>query len=119
MQGRTFQIIIFLCIAAIGCYATISQVIRIREFLNIFYGNEPYLGIVFGAWFLGSAIGTFVGAKIEHTFKHAFSVFIITLFVMCLVLPVDVAIVFQKIEGYKLHIQSDGILIIIRSYGRI
>ncbi|CAG1023282.1 partial Polyamine aminopropyltransferase, partial [Patescibacteria group bacterium] len=62
----------------------------IREFLNIFYGNELCLGIVFGAWFLGIAIGAFVGAKIEHTFQHVFSVFIITLFIMCLVLPVQI-----------------------------
>lgn len=90
MQDRRFHIFLFLCIAAVGCYATIAQVILIREFLNIFYGNELCLGIVFGAWFLGIATGAFVGAKIEHTFQHAFSVFIITLFIMCLVLPVQI-----------------------------
>ena len=90
MQNKTSRILLFLCIAAIGCYATIAQVILIREFLNIFYGNELCLGIVFGAWFLGIATGAFAGAKIEHTFKHAFSVFIITLFAMCLVLPVQI-----------------------------
>ncbi len=81
---------VFLCIAAVGCYATIAQVMLIREFLNIFYGNELCLGIVFGAWFLGIATGAFAGAKIEHTVKHAFTVFVTTLMVMCFVLPVQI-----------------------------
>ena len=90
MQNKRALILVFLCIAAIGCYATIAQVMLIREFLNIFYGNELCLGIVFGAWFLGIAIGAFAGAKIEYTFKHAFTVFVITLMVMCFVLPVQI-----------------------------
>ena len=90
MQNKRALILVFLCIAAIGCYATIAQVMLIREFLNIFYGNELCLGIVFGAWFLGIATGAFAGAGIEHTFKHAFPVFVITLTVMCFVLPVQI-----------------------------
>ena len=92
MQNKTFRILFLtsLCIAAIGCYATIAQVMLIREFLNIFYGNELCLGIVFGAWFLGIAAGAFAGAKIEYTFKHAFTVFVITLMVMCFVLPLQI-----------------------------
>ena len=90
MQSKKVHILMFLCIAAIGCYATIAQVILIREFMNVFYGNELCLGIVFGAWFLGIAIGAFVGAKIEHNFKHTASVFIVTLIIMCFVLPFQI-----------------------------
>src|SRR3989339_2127127 len=93
MQSKRALILVFLCIAAIGCYATIAQVILIREFLNIFYGNELCLGVVFGAWFLGIAAGAFAGAKIEYTFKHAFTVFVITLMVLCFVLPVQIVFV--------------------------
>ncbi|MBI2556732.1 MAG: hypothetical protein HYW13_04835, partial [Planctomycetes bacterium] len=95
MQNKTFRVLFLtsLCIAAIGCYATIAQVMLIREFLNIFYGNELCLGIVFGAWFLGIAAGAFAGAKIEHAFKHAFTVFVITLMVLCFVLPVQIVFV--------------------------
>lgn len=99
MQSRTFHIVLFLCIAATGCYAAIAQVILIREFLNIFYGNELCLGIMFGAWFLGIATGAFEGAKIEHIFKSAFTVFIITLFVMCFILPVQIFLV-RGIRGF-------------------
>lgn len=81
---------LFLCIAAIGCYATAAQVILVREFLNVFYGNELCLGIVFGAWFLGISTGAFTGAKTDHVFKRAFHVFVITLLVMCFVLPAQI-----------------------------
>jgi len=100
MQNKTFRVLFLtsLCIAAIGCYATIAQVMLIREFLNIFYGNELCLGIVFGAWFLGIAAGAFAGAKIEHAFKHAFTVFVITLMVLCFVLPVQIVFV-RSVRG--------------------
>src|SRR3989337_2880175 len=90
MQSKRALILVFLCIAAIGCYATITQVMLIREFLNILYGNELCLGIVFGAWFLGIATGAYAGAKIKCTFKHAFTVFVITLIVIVFVFPVQI-----------------------------
>ncbi|HHT9130297.1 MAG TPA: spermidine synthase, partial [Candidatus Brocadiaceae bacterium] len=90
MQNKAGRISIFSCIAAIGCYATITQVMLIREFLNIFYGNELCLGVVFGAWFLGIAVGALAGAKVERNFNHAFSVFTIMLLIMCFVLPVQI-----------------------------
>ncbi|MDO8141847.1 MAG: hypothetical protein Q6358_10150 [Candidatus Brocadiales bacterium] len=93
MHNKITLILLFLCITAIGCYATIAQVMLIREFLNIFYGNELCLGIVFGAWFLGIATGAFAGARIGHTFKYAFAAFAITLMVLCFVLPVQIVFV--------------------------
>lgn len=90
MQSKTVRILILLCIVAIGCYATIAQVILIREFMNVFYGNELCLGIVFGAWFLGISIGAFAGAKFEHNFKQTFNVFTVTLLIMCFVLPLQI-----------------------------
>lgn len=62
----------------------------IREFLNIFYGNELCLGIVFGAWFLGIASGAFSGAKLDRFFKQPMTAFIVFLFSMCLVLPIQI-----------------------------
>jgi spermidine synthase len=90
MQNKSVRILIFLCIVVIGCYATIAQVILVREFLNIFYGNELCLGIVFGAWFSGIAIGAFAGLKIERISRYAIIVFGISLLAMCIVLPVQI-----------------------------
>src|SRR4030067_58932 len=98
MQSKNTFHLTFLCIAAIGCYAAIAQVILMREFLNIFYGNELCLGIVFGAWFLGIAAGAFAGAKLERIFKQPMIIFILFLFSMCLVLPVQIV----AIRGVRL-----------------
>ena len=90
MQNKTFPVKIALCIAAIGCYSTIAQVMLIREFLNIFYGSELCLGVIFGAWFLGIAIGAYTGAWMKRATQHAGAVFVMVLLVMCFVLPAQV-----------------------------
>ncbi len=55
MQNKRVLILVFLGIAAICCYVTIAQVILIREFLNVFYGNGLCL------W----------GLSLAHAFNHA------------------------------------------------
>ncbi|MEP9412199.1 MAG: hypothetical protein HRF42_12535 [Candidatus Brocadia sp.] len=99
MHNRASHILLFLCIAAIGFYAIIAQVMLTREFLNVFYGNELCLGIVFGAWFLGIATGAFAGAKNGRILKHAFGIFIITLFILCFVLPVQIFLI-RGVRGF-------------------
>jgi len=89
-EKKKYYIVLFLCIAATGCYATIAQVVLIREFLNIFYGNELCLGIVFGAWFFGIASGAFIGAKIERGSQLPINVFIVLLILLCFILPVEI-----------------------------
>ncbi|MBF8275771.1 MAG: Polyamine aminopropyltransferase [Candidatus Brocadiaceae bacterium] len=90
MLNKTVPFKIALCIAAIGCYSTIAQVMMMREFLNVFYGSELCLGAIFGAWFLGIAIGAYAGARMKRATRHAGAVFVIVLLVMCLVLPAQV-----------------------------
>lgn len=45
----------------LGAYSLTAQVLIIREFLVIFYGNELCLGLVFGGWFVGIALGAGIG----------------------------------------------------------
>ena len=90
MLNKTVPFKIALCIAAIGCYSTIAQVMMMREFLNVFYGSELCLGVIFGAWFLGIATGAYAGSGMKRAARHAGSVFVIVLLVMCFVLPAQV-----------------------------
>jgi spermidine synthase len=55
---------LLLTVVGLGCYATASQVIFIREFFTIFTGNELCLGIVFSCWFLGIIIGSGLGSRL-------------------------------------------------------
>ena len=74
MLNKTVPFKIALCIAAIGCYSTIAQVMMMREFLNVFYGSELCLGVIFGAWFLGIATGAYAGSGMKRAARHAGSV---------------------------------------------
>lgn len=51
-------------IIALGIAATITQVINIREFLVIFYGNELIIGFVLGIWLAGISIGALIGSSV-------------------------------------------------------
>jgi len=53
----------------IGCYATIAQVLLIREFLVVFFGNELCIGIILGTWFFGVAFGAVFGGRIVNRFS--------------------------------------------------
>ena len=52
----------------VGCYATIAQVLLVREFLVVFYGSELCLGIIFGSWLLGVALGAAIAGRIFERF---------------------------------------------------
>jgi spermidine synthase len=51
---------VHVALLALGCTATASQVLLLREFLVAFQGNELLLGIFLGNWLLLEAVGTAV-----------------------------------------------------------
>ncbi|MBI5220050.1 MAG: hypothetical protein HY958_14075 [Bacteroidia bacterium] len=46
---------------ALGVSLLVTQVILIREFLSVFYGNELVMGILFANWMLITGAGAFLG----------------------------------------------------------
>lgn len=48
----------------LGAFSTAVQVLLIREFLVIFFGNELCLGTIFAAWFLAVFLGSCGGARL-------------------------------------------------------
>ncbi len=52
---------IFHSITALGLSAIITQILVMREFLSIFYGNELVLGIILANWLLLIGIGSYLG----------------------------------------------------------
>ena len=53
-----------------GAGALLYQVIFLREFLTIYYGNELCIGSVLALWLLGTALGGAAGAKISVFFNR-------------------------------------------------
>jgi hypothetical protein len=44
-----------------GISHIVTQLVAIREFLNIFYGNEIVFGIILANWMLLMGIGSYLG----------------------------------------------------------
>ncbi|MEE9200547.1 MAG: hypothetical protein V3V45_03785, partial [Candidatus Brocadiales bacterium] len=61
-HSKTIWSSLIAALILIGAIATIAQVLLVRELLVVFYGNELCLGVIFGAWLLGVAVGAGVGA---------------------------------------------------------
>ena len=55
----------------IGATAISAQIILMREFLTVFYGNELSVGFLLFVWLLGGALGSKLAAKLRDTeFEH-------------------------------------------------
>lgn len=53
--------VIFFSITCLGMSSLITQIVTLREFMNILAGNELVLGMVLGIWLLLTGVGTFAG----------------------------------------------------------
>lgn len=51
---------------ALGLTSLVTQVIVLREFLCVFYGNELVIGILLSNWMLLTGIGSFVGRRLTR-----------------------------------------------------
>lgn len=68
----------------IGCYATVVQVLFIREFMVVFFGSELCLGIILAGWLAGIALGAAGSMQLIKRFSCIFSLFIILQIAVCL-----------------------------------
>ena len=106
MNKYLIPILIF-SIIVIGFFATIAQVTILREFLIVFYGNELCVGFIFGSWLAGVTLGAAISGKLaskisSHTFH--LKVFIFTLLIMCLMLPLHISLL--RVFRYILEIPT-------------
>ncbi len=70
-----------------GAFAIIAQVLFIREFLVVFYGNELCLGMIFASWLAGITFGAWGGSKARLNFLNSLSILVILLILMSTILP--------------------------------
>lgn len=57
-------------ISTIGFTATSSQIIIVREFIIVFYGNELCLGLILANWLLWGAVGSWGFGRIADRIKR-------------------------------------------------
>jgi spermidine synthase len=88
----------------VGCYATIAQVLIIREFLIVFFGSELCIGIILGTWLFGVASGAAAGGRVTDRVKDHLSVFVILLVLMCAILPLELVLI--RVLRFILNVQA-------------
>ncbi len=86
-------------LGALGASASVAQVLFLREFMVLFYGNELSTALILGSWLLLTSVGSFLTRTFAHKFIKKRLVFA---FGLCLL-------------GYALFLS----LLIIRSFKEI
>jgi spermidine synthase len=61
MATRSDRCLIWLCVAALGVSAVVTQLVLLRELLAAFDGNEMVFGVILGNWLLLSGAGSVLG----------------------------------------------------------
>lgn len=59
------EISLLYALIALGISSLITQIIYIREFLNVFFGNELIFGIILASWMILTAGGAYLGKFIR------------------------------------------------------
>ncbi|MDY7031314.1 MAG: fused MFS/spermidine synthase [Thermodesulfobacteriota bacterium] len=90
MKSRLFLLHLVISFLLLGVYAISAQVLFIREFLVVFYGNELCFGILFAVWLSGITFGAFLGSKIIGRVHDTFRLFLILQAIMCVLLPFQI-----------------------------
>ena len=95
----------FYIFGLIGFTAIITQILCIREFLVVFYGNEISLGIIFANWLFWTAVGSYLFGKITKRTKNPQWLMAILQILIAVVTPLTIIFIrfsksfFQTIPG--------------------
>ena len=74
----------FAAFLLIGCYATAVQVLFLREFMVVFFGNELCLGIILAGWLAGIALGAGCSVRFSDRARDSFPLFMVLNLAFCL-----------------------------------
>lgn len=77
----------------LGIWTVVSQIILIREFLVVFYGNELIFGVAMASWFIGVSIGAISAAILSKRFKNDLPLFVYSQIIALAVLPVAIYLI--------------------------
>jgi spermidine synthase len=100
--------VLLLLITLMGGYFAIAQILYLREFLVICYGNELSIGLILSLWLLGITIGAVAGGKITRHVEHATPLFIATVALLSLILGGEIYGI--RIMRSALDVQTGGLI---------
>ncbi|NQT33133.1 MAG: hypothetical protein HQ594_05625 [Candidatus Omnitrophica bacterium] len=82
-----FKKILTASIVLAGASAMASQIVFMREFLVVFYGNEISIGIILASWLIWGALGSAVLGRFSDRLKTKVEVFAVCQVLLALALP--------------------------------
>lgn len=75
------------CVILSGASAMASQIVFMREFLIVFYGNEISVGIILASWLLWGAFGSAFLGYFSDRIKNKPGIFALSQFFLSFILP--------------------------------
>jgi len=89
LKSSSYPIAFFL----LGAYTIGTQVLLIREFFVVFFGNELCMGIIFSAWLASIFLGAIVGSRTVSRTRRVLPVFILLQYLLILLPSVQILLV--------------------------
>lgn len=74
----------------VGFTAMASQIILMREFLIVFYGNEVSIGFILASWLIWGAIGSWILGRIADRVKYRITLFSFCELLLSILLPLSI-----------------------------
>jgi len=85
----SFPIAFFL----LGAYAIVTQVLLIREFFVVFFGNELCVGMIFAAWLGSIFLGALVGSRTVTRARQLLPLFIVLQYLLIALPPAQIFLI--------------------------
>lgn len=87
------NISLYFAIGMIGFTATSGQILLMREFIVVFYGNELCIGVILANWLLWGAVGSWALGYIADKIKRQLGVLAICEIMLAILLPAIIFLV--------------------------
>lgn len=81
---------ISLSIILVGFTAMASQIVLMREFLIVFYGNEVSIGFILASWLIWGAIGSWLLGRIADRVRFKITLFSLCQLLLSILLPLSI-----------------------------
>jgi len=74
----------------IGLASIITQVLTLRELVNVFNGNELTYGIALMLWLVSGGIGSYIAGKTLSKIKNPLQILLFTVYAISILIPIEI-----------------------------